>query len=135
MTPDTNLLVRAVVMDDPIQTELATRELEQALFVVLTIPALCELCWVLRSQYGYSTPSISEAIEAVVSANNVRVDDGAVEVGLAMLARGGDFADGIIAYLGRRGGGREFVSFDRKAVAMIKSMGGEARLPGKTYQA
>lgn len=134
MTPDTNVLVRSLVADNPDQTERAVRELEGAALVVLTIPTLCELCWVLRSRYSYSTAQISEAIEAIVSANNVRVDDEAVEVGLTMLARGGDFADGVIAYLGRRSGGRQFVSFDRKAVAMIKNMGGEARLPGKGDQ-
>lgn len=40
----------------------------------------------------------------------------------------GDFADGIIAYEGRRGGGQVFLSFDRKAVLLVKATGGEAEL-------
>jgi hypothetical protein len=58
----------------------------------------------------------------------VVVDLGAVEAGLAVLERGGDFADGVIAFEGRRAGGRVFTSFDRGAVKRVGAAGGEARL-------
>ena len=44
------------------------------------------------------------------------------------MAEGGDFADGIIAFDGRRLGGTVFVSFDRRAVALVERNGGEALL-------
>jgi hypothetical protein len=59
---------------------------------------------------------------------SVAVDRPAVEAGLAILESGGDFADGIIAFEGRRARGRVLTSFDRDAVALIGATGGEARL-------
>lgn len=47
-----------------------------------------------------------------------------------MLAMGGDFADGVIAFEGRRLGGEIFASFDRKAVELVASAGGSAKLLG-----
>jgi predicted nucleic-acid-binding protein len=44
-----------------------------------------------------------------------------------MLDVGGDFADGVIAYQGRWLGGETFVSFDKKAVEMLKEQGQAAR--------
>jgi predicted nucleic-acid-binding protein len=52
----------------------------------------------------------------------------AVEAGLSALDAGGDFADGAIAYEGNWLGAEEFVSFDSKAVSMLKSQGSRARL-------
>ena len=43
ITADTNMLVRAIVEDDPAQARAAQNELEKAELVAITIPALCEL--------------------------------------------------------------------------------------------
>jgi predicted nucleic-acid-binding protein len=56
------------------------------------------------------------------------VNHQAVAAGLAMLESGGDFADGIIAQEGRWLGADTFVSFDRRAVALIKAQGHDVRL-------
>jgi predicted nucleic-acid-binding protein len=47
---------------------------------------------------------------------------------LAILDKGGDFADGVIAYEGHWLGAEEFVSFDKQAVTLLKSQGKRARL-------
>jgi hypothetical protein len=47
---------------------------------------------------------------------------------LAMLEAGGDFADGAIAYEGRWLGADTFVSFDARAVELLKAQGQTARL-------
>ncbi len=49
----------------------------------------------------------------------------------AALDAGGDFADGVIAHEGRWLGAETFVSFDRKAVELMRSRGQPARLPGE----
>jgi predicted nucleic-acid-binding protein len=41
---------------------------------------------------------------------------------------GGDFADGVIAFEGRRAGARVFTSFDKEAVDLVEVTGGEALL-------
>ncbi len=52
----------------------------------------------------------------------------ALDAGLAVLDAGGDFADGLIAFEGQWLGGETFVSFDKKAVALIEKRGQAARV-------
>ncbi len=47
---------------------------------------------------------------------------------MALMAAGGDFADGAIAYEGMWLGAKEFVSFDAKAVTLLQSQGVSASL-------
>ncbi len=124
---DTNILVRAVVQDDPKQAEIAARILLKAEVLVVGMSCLCEFVWVLRRAYGYRPPAIAAAIRELLEAGNVETKRLAVEAGLAMLDAGGDFADGVIAHEGQWLGAETFVSFDRKAVEMLKSQGVAAR--------
>jgi predicted nucleic-acid-binding protein len=130
VTVDTNILVRAVVGDDEAQARLAAALLRDAALIAIPLPCLCEFVWVLRRVYGIGRQDISQAMDALLQAGNVAVDRPAVEAGLATLTAGGDFADGLIAHEGRWFGGDTFVSFDRKAVALIAAQGQEARLLG-----
>jgi predicted nucleic-acid-binding protein len=125
---DTNVLVRAVVHDDPRQYEAATGIMGRAETVAIAVPCLCELVWVLRSIYRFQSDGIGYAIRILVGADSVETNRPAVEAGLAMLEAGGDFADGAIAYEGRWLGGETFVSFDAKAVELLKAQGEAARL-------
>ena len=74
---------------------------------------------------GYCTES---TIRALLAIPKVEVNRPAVEAGLSVLEAGGDFADGVIAYEGNWLGGETFVSFDKKAVALLTSQGQSARL-------
>jgi predicted nucleic-acid-binding protein len=131
ITADTNVLVRAAVMDDPAQSALAVDALLAAEAVAVTLPSLCEFVWVLTRGYKRSAPEVVAAIRKLIESASVLVDRPAVEAGLAILERGGDFADGAIAFEGRRLGGRVFTSFDKEAVDLVEATGGEARLlPG-----
>jgi predicted nucleic-acid-binding protein len=79
---------------------------------------------------GYNIPprDIAEAIRRLMNGANVVVNRPAAELGLALLDAGGDFADGVIAYEGNWLGADAFVSFDKKAVKLMKAKGGSARL-------
>jgi len=68
------------------------------------------------------------AIRLLIRSKNVVCDMPAVEMGLAILEQGGDFADGVIAFAGLSLGATEFVSFDRNAVATLKAQRKKARL-------
>jgi predicted nucleic-acid-binding protein len=124
---DTNVLVRAVVRDDKMQAEVAARVLRNASLVAVAVSSLCELIWVLRRKYGLPAAEVAAAIRALLAAGNVEVDRPAVAAGLTMLDAGGDFADGVIAYEGRWLGAETFVSFDKKAVEMLREQGAAAR--------
>lgn len=69
-------------------------------------------------------------IRTWLASPTVRLDWPAVEAGLAMLDAGGDFADGVIAFTGRQMGGAVFTSFDRRAIALVATAGGETQLLG-----
>jgi predicted nucleic-acid-binding protein len=128
VTADTNVLVRAMTGDDRRQSKVAQEQLANAGVVALTVPALCELVWVLSQGYKVPAPGIAEAIRRLIGSANVVVNRLAVEAGLAVLEAGGDFADGVIAYEGRWLGADTFVSFDKKAVKLIGEQGDSARL-------
>ena len=128
ITADTNVLVRAAVMDDLTQSELAVRTLLEAEAVAVTLASLCEFVWVLTRAYARKPAEIAASIRKLIENANMLVDRSAVDAGLAVLERGGDFADGVIAFEGRRLGGRTFVSFDRRAVDLVGATGGESGL-------
>lgn len=125
---DTNVLVRAVVRDDPAQARSAAKVLTGAKLIAIALPCLCEFVWVLRKVYGFQSSDVAAAIRALVAAANVEMNRPAVEAGLSMLDAGGDFADGAIAYEGNWLGGETFVSFDKGAVALLMALRQPARL-------
>ena len=128
ITPDTNILVRAVMRDDVKQARSAAKLLKDAELIAVSLTSLCEFVWVLRRVYNLGRQDISEALQALVDASNVAVNRPAVDAGLAVLRAGGDFADGLIAYEGSWLGGETFVSFDKKAVSLLAKQGHPARL-------
>ena len=128
VTVDTNVLVRAVVCDEPVQAKAAAAILTDAESIAVTLPCLCEFVWVLLRVYGLQPADVAGAIRALLAASNVEVNRPAVEAGLLVLEAGGDFADGVIAYEGNWLGGETFVSFDKRAVALLAAQGQSARL-------
>ncbi len=125
---DTNVLVRAVVRDDARQSEIAARTLINAEMLAVGTSCLCEFVWVLRQVYKFTAAATAAAIRELLTAANVEANRPAVEAGLAMLDAGGDFADGVIAHEGRWLGAETFVSFDKRAVEMLKGQGVAARV-------
>src|SRR5450432_1761185 len=128
ITADANVLVRAITGDDERQSKVAQAELAKADVVALALPALCELVWVLSQGYKIPSAEIAEAIRRLMNGANVVVNRPAAEAGLALLDAGGDFADGVIAYEGQWLGADTFVSFDKKAVKLMKAQGASAQL-------
>lgn len=128
VTVDTNVLVRAVVRDDPAQADIAAMVLTDAELITIALPCLCEFVWVLLRAYGFQHTDVAAAIRALLAAVNVEVNRPAVEAGLLVHDAGGDFADGVIAYEGNWLGGETFVSFDKKAVALLTAQGQSTRL-------
>lgn len=128
ITADTNVLVRASVQDDPHQARQASKVLQEAQLVAVPVAVLCEFVWVLRRGYKKSVSEIAGAIQRLINSANVVMNRPAVEAGLAVLKAGGDFADGAIAFEGNWLGAEEFVSFDSKAVSILRSQDSRARL-------
>jgi len=107
---------------------MAIETLESAELVAISAHSLCEFAWVLDRGYKTARSDIVSVISHVLEMHNVLVNRPAVEAGLRVLKAGGDFADGVIAYDGNWLGGETFVSFDKRAVSLVRQQGQQARL-------
>lgn len=125
---DTNVLARAVLQDHAEQASKAVRSLEDASLIAISLPCLCELVWILLRGAQLPKEKIVMTIRALLDTGNVVMNRPAVEAGLSMLEAGGDFADGVIAFESSWLGGETFVSFDKKAVALLALQGKSAQL-------
>jgi predicted nucleic-acid-binding protein len=110
---DTNVLVRYLTWDDIPQASAAAAEIEGGDIIAISSIVLCELVWVLKRVYRLSNTEIADALRFVIESRNVEVDRPAAEMGIRMLNRGGDFADGIIQHDANRAKSRYIVTFDR----------------------
>ncbi len=106
-------------MDDPRQASIAQAMLQNAELVALATPALCEFVWVLTKVYKKTTSDVISALQSLIACPNVVVNHATVAAGISVLAEGGDFADGAIAFEGELLGAKTFATFDRAAVKLI----------------
>ncbi|HKS82743.1 MAG TPA: type II toxin-antitoxin system VapC family toxin [Candidatus Acidoferrales bacterium] len=118
---DTNILVRYLVQDDPIQSakaaEIIERRLTEETPGFVSTVAMVEIVWVLDRAYGLGSDEIAAAIERMLQID-VLVVENEQEIFTAMIAlkRGSaSFADAIILALGARAGCSYTLTFDRKA--------------------
>lgn len=125
---DTNVLVRAWSGDDARQSPAAERQLNEAERIHISSASLCEFVWVARQVYKQNRSDIAQAIRLLTSDPRVVIDGQVVDAGLAFLDAGGDFADGVIEFEGRRTGGETFVTFDKRAAAIMSSRGRKSLL-------
>jgi len=128
MIADTNVLMRAVLDDDVVQSRASRLALSSADQIVISRHVFCEMVWLLLQRYKMSKAEIVKVIHGYLETDNVITDTSAVQAGLEAMNGGADFADGVIAYEGRWLGGEIFVSFDKKSVAAIEKLGQKARL-------
>ncbi len=116
---DTNVLVRYLTWDDEAQAAAAAAEIENADEVVVSTIVLCELVWVLRRAYRYATTEIINTLRELVETHNVETDRAAAEAGLRMLARGADFADGVVEHEAGRAKCHRLVTFDKDFARLL----------------
>ncbi|TAL75509.1 MAG: PIN domain-containing protein [Burkholderiaceae bacterium] len=128
ITADTNVLLRFLLNDDHKQAAAASKVLNNASTVAVTLPALCEVVWVLSQGYKMAATDIANAVENLLDSDSIKVNRPAADAGLRLLRAGGDFADGVIAFEGHALGGLVFTSFDKKAIALLKKQGHTTQL-------
>ena len=116
-----NILVRYLAQDHPVQSAKATEIIERRLTEenpgFVSVVAMVETVWVLDRAYGLGSDEIAVAIERTLQIDALVVEK-EQEVFTAMIAlkqRKGSFADAIILALGARVGCSHTLTFDRKA--------------------
>ena len=120
---DTNILVRAILGDDPRQSPIARQAIENARDILVPITVLIELAWVLKS-VGWTRVQIHRALVILALQPTVHLDRSA-EV-LAALddfkAGPADFADYLTLRQSKALDARKLLTFDRK---LAKTPGAE----------
>jgi predicted nucleic-acid-binding protein len=116
---DTNVLVRYLTWDDEGQAIEAANAIEGADAIVMPTIVLCELVWVLKRAYRYAAPEIIDILHRLVAMRAVEIERPAAEAGIGMLARGGDFADGVIRHEADRTKCDCLVTFDQSFARLL----------------
>jgi predicted nucleic-acid-binding protein len=121
---DTNVVVRYLTQDDPVQSPKATELIERGLTEeepgFVSVVAMAETAWVLERVYGRTAEEIAAVIERMLEVE-VLVVESEQEVFTAMIAvkeGRGSFADALIGALGARAGCSHTVTFDQKALRL-----------------
>jgi len=121
---DTNVVVRYLVQDDPVQSARATEIVEHRLSGrnpgFISVVAMAETVWVLDRAYRFSDEDIVAAIERTLQAGVLVVED-EQEVFAATIALKeghGAFADALIGALGAKAGCSATLTFDRRALRL-----------------
>lgn len=116
---DTNVVVRYLTQDDPEQAARATAVVEgltDAEPGFLSLVTTVELYWVLRRSYGLGVDSTLDLISRLLDTRELRLDrSDLVRTAVARGQTGADFADALVAEVGRAAGCARTVTFDRRA--------------------
>jgi predicted nucleic-acid-binding protein len=103
---DTNVLVRYLAQDDAIQSRQATQTIERQLTEehpgFISLVTIVETVWVLDRVYGLSNREVAEAVERILQADTLLVQN-EQETFTAMIAlKAGTrcFSDALIGALG-----------------------------------
>ncbi|MGZ8992638.1 MAG: PIN domain-containing protein [Burkholderiaceae bacterium] len=117
---DSNVLVRYLTQDDPVQSARATRLIERQLsekapgFISLIV--LVELWWVLKRLYRATGVELRQTVQDLLDTRQFVLEQrGAVIQAVKKLDAAGDIADSLIVELARAAGCERMVTFDTDA--------------------
>ena len=111
---DTNVIVRLLTGDDPVQFQKAKALFEKE-HILITSSVMLECEWVLRYAYHFNPLEIGEAFLSLFGLSNVRLQDAsAIHNALLWHKQGMDFADAI--HLANSQDSESFITFDKKLI-------------------
>ena len=117
----TNVLVRYLVQDDALQSLQATRIFERQLTQerpgFISLVTMVETVWVLDRVYGMSSHEIATAVERILQADTLFVqnEQEAFTAMTALKTGAGSFSDALIGALGVWAACAATLTFDMKA--------------------
>jgi predicted nucleic-acid-binding protein len=117
---DTNVLVRYLAQDDPVQspraTELFERKLTEARPGFVSLIALAETIWVLSRTYKADSLLVADGLLVLYRSGRIIFqEEEAALTGLIALREGSmDFADAMISALNTHHGCKTTLTFDKR---------------------
>ncbi len=121
---DTNVLVRYLAQDDPIQSWKATQIIEQQLTEekpgFISLVTMVETVWLLDRVYGLSNRELAAAVERILQADTLLIqnEQEAFTAMVALKTGTGSFSDALIGALGTWAGCSTTLTFDKKAARL-----------------
>jgi len=118
---DTNVVVRYLAQDDPVQSAKATQIFERRLTEqepgFISLVTMIETVWVLDTVYGLPALEIAQAVERILQADTLVVqnEQEVFTAAVALKSGRGSFADALVGALGSWAGCGSTLTFDRKA--------------------
>jgi predicted nucleic-acid-binding protein len=119
---DTNVVVRYLTKDDPIQTTLAVKTIrsltaDEPGFISLV--TIAELTWVLETCYRFDKVELVEVLDTLAASQEVKLERAeVVSQALRMFAAGtADFSDYLIERSGHAAGCMYTFTFDQEAAS------------------
>lgn len=118
---DTNLVVRYLAVDDPVQSARA-RAIIDAGDVFVPITVMLESSWVLRRTYRLSREAVAKALMGFAGLRHVKLDRAEhVSRAIDWAMTGLEFADAL--HLAEAENCNEFATFDRDFVKRAAAIG------------
>jgi predicted nucleic-acid-binding protein len=121
---DTNILVRFIVHDEPVQTRLVRERIYQLREAderaLVTDIVLCELIWVLESSYDFKREELEEVLKTILLTRQFEVENRRMAWAALEDYRqsGADYADCLLGRTARAAGCEETITFDREAARL-----------------
>ena len=117
---DTNVLVRYLTEDDPVQARKAAAWIGTVVArgdrCYVGAIVLCELAWVLRGAYEVSKVDLLQTLDRLLATSQFVIGDKDIVRAALEAYRAGraDFADYVIGAMHHEGGCERTVTFDRR---------------------
>lgn len=118
---DTNILIRYLAQDDPVQSAKATEIIEKRLSEeepgFISLVTIAETVWVLERLYDQNPQEIAQEIERMLQSDTLSLqNEQEVFTAMVVLKTGqGSFADALIGALGIWADCSSTLTFDKKA--------------------
>jgi predicted nucleic-acid-binding protein len=118
---DTNVLLRYLVQDDPVQSRKATEIIDRHLTVedpgFVSLVCILEIAWVLGSLYKRTREAVADHIEMILAADTLEVqnEQEVYQAVIALRSGSGTFEDALIGALGSWRGCSATLTFDQEA--------------------